>query len=394
MKQTWRWFGPDDPVTLDHAKQAGATGIVTALHQIPVGEAWPHEDVVARKAVIEAAGLEWSVIESIPVHEAIKTRDGDYRRCIENWKSSLRAVGAAGLKTVCYNFMPVLDWTRTDLTWALPTTGLALRFDRIDFAACDLFLIERDGAAKDYSSEVARTARERFDAMTPADKAKLEHTVIAGLPGAEVSYDRTAFRALLDRYDGVDEDAMRSNLADFLSEVVPVAAEEGVSLCVHPDDPPFSIFGLPRVVSTQADLEFILEAHDHTANGITLCSGSLGVRPENDLVGMVRKFGSRIHFIHLRNVTVEPDGSFHEAEHLDGDVDMIGLVASLMEEERRRAAAGQADCEIPMRPDHGHLLGADISTKTNPGYSHIGRLKGLAELRGVMRTIDLLGASA
>ncbi len=394
MKQTWRWFGPDDAVTLNHARQAGATGIVTALHQIPVGDAWDHESVVERKSVIEAAGLEWSVIESIPVHEAIKTRDRDYHRYIENWKSSLRAVGRAGLKTVCYNFMPVLDWTRTDLVWPLPTTGLALRFDRVDFAVCDLFVIERDGAETDYSSDVVRAARERFDAMTPEDIAVLERTVIAGLPGADVSYDRTAFRALLDHYDGVDEEAMRSNLADFLSEVVPVAAEEGVSLCIHPDDPPFGIFGMPRVVSTQADLEFILAAHDDPANGITLCSGSLGARPENDLVGMVRKFGSRIHFVHLRNVTVEPDGSFYEAEHLDGDVDMIALVSGLMEEERRRAAAGQADCEIPMRPDHGHLLGADIATKTNPGYSHIGRLKGLAELRGVMRTVDAMRVQA
>ena len=387
MKETWRWFGPDDPVTLDNVRQAGATGVVTALHDIPPGEAWPEQDVLDRKHAIEKAGLEWSVVESIPVPDTIKTRSGDYRQHIENWQRSLRALAKASVRTVCYNFMPVVDWTRTDLAWRLPTTGYALRFDWTEFAAYDVFILARPGAEADYPPECVAMAKDLFGTLSESGKAHLEQAVIAGLPGSDATYDREGFRRLLDLYEGIDVDALRQNLTEFLKEVVPVAVEEGVRLCVHPDDPPAPIFGLPRIVSTAADAAFVLNAVDHQASGLTLCAGSYGARKDNDVVAMVKQFASRIHFAHLRNVTREPDGSFYEAEHLDGDVDIIGVVGALMQEETRRRRDGRSDNEIPMRPDHGHLLADDIGKQTNPGYSLIGRLKGLAELRGVMRTI-------
>ncbi len=394
MKETWRWFGPDDPVTLDHAKQAGASGVVTALHDVPLGEAWSERDIAERKAIIDAAGLDWSVVESIPVHESIKTRSGDYRRYIDNWKSSLKAVAAAGVRTVCYNFMPIVDWTRTDLVWRLPSTGYALRFDRADFAVYDVHILERPGAVADFSDDVIASARDRFAEMSENRIADLERTVIAGLPGSDATYDRGEFRRLLQAYDRIDAGSLRGNLKDFLAEVVPVAAEEGVLLCIHPDDPPTPLFGLPRIVSTAEDIAFILEAVDDNSNGLTLCVGSLGTRPENDAVAIARRFASRVHFAHLRNIRREADGSFYEAEHLDGDIDIIGVVAELMQEEARRKQMGRADSEIPMRPDHGHLLADDIGKQTNPGYSLVGRLKGLAELRGVMRTIAASQTSA
>jgi mannonate dehydratase len=385
MKETWRWFGPNDPVLLDHIKQAGATAIVSALHHIYRGEAWPLEEVLKRRDQIVAAGFEWSVVESIPVHNSIKLRNGPYRDYIAAWKDTLAAVAKAGVKVVCYNFMPVVDWTRTDLQWQLPTTGYALRFDAIDFAAYDIFILARKGAEVEYSAERMQAAKARFEAMPEARKKDLERTIIAGLPGAEASYNRETIRALISEYGTVTSEELRANLAAFLREVAPVAAELGLHLAIHPDDPPFSLFGLPRVVSTAEDIRAIVAACDIPSNGLTFCVGSFGARADNDLLAMVREFGSRIHFAHLRQVQREPDGSFHEAEHLDGSSDMVGVIRILLEEEALRRKAGRPDHEIPMRPDHGHLLADDIGKKVNPGYSLVGRLKGLAELRGVMR---------
>jgi mannonate dehydratase len=385
MEQTWRWFGPDDPVLLEHAKQAGATGIVTALHH--VSGAWSETEVLKRRKLIEDAGLRWSVVESIPVDNAIKTRSNGFQHSIDDWIASLRACARAGVTTICYNFMPVVDWTRTNLMWLLPTGGYALRFDMVDFAVYDLFVLERPAAREAYSPELAAAAEQRFRAMGAEEKDQLERNIIAGLPGADFSYDRAAFRRLLATYEGIGPAELRAHLVAFLREVVPVAEEEGTRLGIHPDDPPFSLFGLPRIVSTADDIRALLEAVDAPANGLTFCVGSYGARPDNNIPEMVREFASRIHFAHLRNVTREPDGSFYEAEHLDGDSDMIAIVAALMGEEVRRRAEGREDWEIPMRPDHGHLLLDDIGKRVNPGYSCIGRLKGLAELRGVMRAL-------
>jgi mannonate dehydratase len=385
MKETWRWFGPNDPVPLDHIKQAGATGIVTALHQLYRGEAWPLDDVLKRRDEIIAAGFDWSVVESIPVHNSIKLRSGHYQSFVDAWKDSLAAVAKAGVLVVCYNFMPVVDWTRTDLRWRLPTTGYALRFDAVDFAAYDLFILERKHAREEYSEEPIRSAQARFSSMSEARKTDLESTIIAGLPGTEASYNRETIRSLIAGYQGMAADDLRANLIAFLREVVPVAQELGVRLAIHPDDPPWPLFGLPRVVSTAGDVSRIFSGCDIPANGLTFCVGSFGARADNDLLAMTREFGTRIHFAHLRQVTRESEGSFHEAEHLAGSSDMVGVIRILLGEEARRRAAGRADHEIPMRPDHGHLLADDIGKKVNPGYSLVGRLKGLAELRGVMR---------
>ena len=388
MKETWRWFGPQDPISLAQVKQAGATGIVTALHHMYRGEAWPLAEVMKRKAEIEAAGLEWSVVESIPVHNSIKLRSGDFRFYVDAWKDSLRAVAQAGVKVVCYNFMPVVDWTRTDLKWALPSTGYALRFDAIDFAAYDIFILARKNAEAQYDGRRVNAARTRFGDMPDARRINLERTIIAGLPGAEASYTREEFRRQVSEYEGVTEEDLRANLLAFLREIAPVAAELGLRLCIHPDDPPWSLFGLPRVMSTAEDVRAIFGAADVAANGLTFCVGSFGARADNDLEAMVREFAPRIHFAHLRQVQRDEDGSFYEAEHLDGSSDMVGVVRALLEEEARRRREGRADAEIPMRPDHGHLLADDIDKKTNPGYSYVGRLKGLAELRGVARGLS------
>ena len=388
MKETWRWFGPQDPISLAQVKQAGATGIVTALHHMYRGEAWPLAEVMKRKAEIEAAGLEWSVVESIPVHNSIKLRSGDFRFYVDAWKDSLRAVAQAGVQVVCYNFMPVVDWTRTDLQWALPSTGYALRFDAIDFAAYDIFILARKNAEAQYDGRRVNAARTRFEDMPDARRMNLERTIIAGLPGAEASYTREEFRRQVSEYEGVTEEDLRANLLAFLREIAPVAAELGLRLCIHPDDPPWSLFGLPRVMSTAEDVRAIFGAADVAANGLTFCVGSFGARADNDLEAMVREFAPRIHFAHLRQVQRDEDGSFYEAEHLDGSSDMVGVVRALLEEEARRRREGRADAEIPMRPDHGHLLADDIDKKTNPGYSYVGRLKGLAELRGVARGLS------
>jgi|SRR5580704_4879553 mannonate dehydratase len=385
MKETWRWFGPGDPVPLEHIKQAGATGIVSALHHLYRGEPWPLDEVFKRRSEILAAGFVWSVVESIPIHNSIKLRSGPYRNFISAWKDTLAAVAKAGVEIICYNFMPVVDWTRTDLKWRLPTTGYALRFDAVDFAAYDLFILKREDAEHDYSEERARTARSRFDSMSEERRHELEQTIIAGLPGAEGSYNRDTIRGLIDEYQGMTAAELRTNLIAFLREVVPVAQQTGVRLAIHPDDPPWSLFGLPRVVSTAADVRAILAACDTLANGLTFCVGSFGARADNDLLTMVREFAPRVHFAHLRQVTGEADGSFHEAEHLAGSSDIVSVIRALMEEEAYRRRTGRPDHEIPMRPDHGHLLADDIGKKVNPGYSLVGRLKGLAELRGVMQ---------
>jgi mannonate dehydratase len=390
MKQTWRWFGPDDTVTLDHVKQAGASGIVTALHHLNDGRAWPLEEVMKRKALIEANGLTWSVVESIIVHENVKTRTGNFRELIGNYKESIRAVAAAGITTVCYNFMAITDWTRTDLDYPMPHGGTALRFDVVEFCAYDMFMLQRPGAEKDHPAERIARAEERFRTMTDADKARLERNLIEWVPAREFVYDRQSLNRMLDIYKELSEDGLRENLFAFLAEIVPVAEEVGVKMAIHPDDPPFSLFGLPRIVRNRFDARALLDAVPSPSNGITLCTGSYGANPDNDLVAMAKEFAADIHFAHLRNVTKEGDGSFHEAEHLEGDTDMVRVTMALMAEERRRQDTGRIDWEIPMRPDHGHAIVDDIGKKVNPGYSCIGRLKGLAELRGIMRTIDVI----
>lgn len=388
MLESWRWFGPQDPVTLSHARQAGAHGIVTALHHIYDGRVWTPDDVAERMALVENAGMVWSVCESIPVNSAIKLRDKNWRRYVDAWKESLANLGRGGVPVVCYNFMPVVDWTRTNLLYPTDVGGFALRFDMVDFVAYDVFVLKRTGAEASYDAALVDAARQRLAAMSEEDVETLERNIIAGLPGGEDSHTRETIRGHIHSFDGLSDSDMRANLVEFLREVVPVAAESNVRLAIHPDDPPFSLFGLPRVVSKAEDIETILAAVDETANGITLCAGSYGSRHGNDVVDMARRFADRIHFAHLRNVSKEDDGSFIESEHLGGDVNMVSLISTLRAEERRREATGRADTIIPMRPDHGHLLIDDQTKTVNPGYSCIGRLKGLAELRGVIAAVD------
>lgn len=388
MQETWRWFGPDDSVTLENAKQAGATGIVTALHHMNTGGVWPVDEIIKRREVVAAAGLTWSVVESIGVGEEIKTRTGNYREKIDNYKQSIRNVARAGIKVICYNFMAITDWTRTDLTWKLPNGGYALRFDAPDFAAYDLFVLQRKGAEADYTAEQRAAAAARFKTMTPEWIDRLEKNLIDWLPARDFTYDRAGFLKVLDLYKDISTDGLRANLVDFLNEITPVAEEEGARLCIHPDDPSFPIFGLPRVMSGAEDVRALFAAVPSSACGLTLCTGSFGSNRKNDLVAMAKEFAPRIHFAHLRNTKHEADGSFYEADHLGGDTDLIGVAAALMTEEDRRAKEGRVDAQIPMRPDHGHLLGPDIGQRVNPGYSNIGRLKGMAELRGVLHTIE------
>ena len=381
MKQTWRWFGPDDPVSLAHVRQAGASGIVSALHHMNRGQAWTDDEMLKRTAIIEDAGLSWDVVESIAVPEAIKTRTGNFRTLIDNYKASIRAIGRAGIKTICYNFMAITDWTRTDLNWPLANGGTALRFDMVDFCAYDVLILKRRNAEADHPPERIAAAAKRLASWPESKLAELERNLIDWVPARETVYDRASFRRQLDEYEGLTVEGLRQNLFDFVAEIAPVAEEAGAKLAIHPDDPPFPLFGLPRVNSTAADTRKLLAAVASSANGVTLCTGSYGANAANDLVAMAREFGPRIYFAHLRNTTREADGSFHEAEHLDGDTDMLGVIAVLLDEEARGGRT------IPMRPDHGHLIVDDIGKTVNPGYSCIGRLKGLAELRGVMRTV-------
>ena len=391
MESCWRWFGPKDLVPLQHARQAGATGIVTALHEVAYSRSWTPAEIEARKALVEAAGLRWSVCESIPVPSAIKLGGAGARAAIGIWKDSLVNLARSGIKTICYNFMPVVDWTRTDLRFEMPTTALALRFDMVEFIAYDVFVLRRKSAEADYAPELVQRAEERLKGLSEEAVQRLENNIIAGLPGGEDSYGREAIRSAIALFEGMTARDLQSNLEMFLQEVAPVAAELGARLAIHPDDPPISLFGLPRVVSTAADLRRILGSVDHPANGLTLCVGSLGSRADNDVLDIAREFAPRINFAHLRDVAIEADGSFVEASHLEGCSDMHAILRTLLAEEARRRAEGRDDHLIPMRPDHGHLIGDDIDKPTNPGYSLIGRLKGLAELHGVIHAIGKAG---
>ena len=397
MRQTWRWFGPKDLCSIDDITQVGAVGVVSALHHVPNGAVWTPDEIAKRHREIATrkdgtpSWLTWDVVESLPVSEDIKKQKNAWREHIANYKASMQHLADSGIEVICYNFMPVLDWTRTDLRWTVPNGGSCMRFDINDFAAFDIHILERAGAAADYTNAIADEAAQRFAQLDGAGKQQLARNVTMGLPGSTESMTLDDVRAHLAEYDGISRERLRANFVDFLDEVVPVAEDLGVRLCCHPDDPPFALLGLPRVMSTEADYKYILDAVDSPANGMTLCSGSLGARQDNDLPAMMERLGDKVHFLHLRNVKRDNDdivGSFYEAEHLAGDTDMVALIAAIVREESRRKAAGRKDHTIPMRPDHGQDILDDLGRRSQPGYPTIGRMKGLAELRGVMAAFE------
>jgi mannonate dehydratase len=382
LEQCWRWFGPADPIPLNHIRQAGATGIVSALHHIPNGQVWPVEEIAKQREMIERAGLRWSVVESVPVHEDIKRRMGRCDEYLKNYAKTLRNLAQCDVRVVCYNFMPILDWTRTHLGWRLPDGAEALRYDRVDHALFDIHILKRPNAELDFGEDIRSLAASRFDQISSEEREALTKAILLGLPGTVDDFSLDDFRGAIASYEGIDAQTLRGNLIAFLCEIIPVAEECGISMAIHPDDPPFPIFGLPRIVTSESDLNAILCGVDSPANGVTFCTGSLGANPCNDLPGMIQRLGSRIHFLHLRNVARELDGSFYEAAHLEGSTDMASVMLAVLEETQRRAEAGKPHI-IPMRPDHGHRMLGDLDQTFYAGYSAIGRLRGLAELRGL-----------
>ncbi len=389
MEQCWRWYGPNDPVSLADIRQTGATGIVTALHEIPMGEIWTKDAILERKKSIEKAGLRWSVVESVPVHEEIKTAGARRDELITVFQECIRNLATCGIQTVCYNFMPVLDWTRTHLDFEQPDGSTALRFDALAFAAFELYILKRPGAEKEYDEATLLKAKTYLENLSDGEEQVLQRSITAGLPGSDKNYSLEEFQANLDQYKNIGEEQLRENLFYFLQKIIPVAEEVGVRMAIHPDDPPRPLLGLPRVVSTEADARALLGAVDSPANGLTFCTGSYGAHPKNDLPGMVSRLGDKIHFLHLRSVQREADGSFYEANHLEGDANLYAVVKATVLEMQRRKGNGRDDYQIPMRPDHGHKMLDDLHKKTNPGYSTIGRLRGLAELRGLEMGINL-----